>query len=333
MTWRLLFALIGLSIAGLSPPFPRVCLGQGPPGAEGLDSARPSPTDAGFFGGSGVVRFQLIQGRLSLDAPRHRKGSQNFSDDDTYESITVTADRGLPSLHYVCQTPAQHVTLDVTDADTVRIESWLPVSGQRSILSHGDDGDVTWTIQSDGKTQHHTATSLLHVRVLAAETFDRHHDTLFARMLRGVSMSSLAGQVREAMIVETQRSGLRVSGAISGAIAGNHSGFSDAGVRDCVESLGSPDRRTRAIAEATLLSWGSPVLASLPATDSPDLDAEQVERIRMIRRRLRPRAGDTPQTLAKWLVNDAAYWSHIADDLDAADREAAKSHLARFAIN
>lgn len=329
MTWRLLFALIGLSIAGLSPPSQSICFGQGPPGAEGLDSTRPSPTDAGFFGGSGVVRFQLIQGRLSLDAPRHRKGSQSFSDDDTYESITVTADRGLPSLHYVCQTPAQHVTLDVTDADTIRIESWLPVSGQRSILSHDDDGHVTWTIQSDGQSQHHTASSLLHVRVLAEEAFDCHYDELFRRMLRGVSMASLAGQVREAMIMETQRSSLHHSGAN----VGNSSAFSDAGVRDCVDALRAPDRRTRAMAEATLLSWGSPVLASLPSSHSPDLDAEQAERIRVIRRRLRPRAGDTPRTLAKWLVNDAAYWSHIADDLDAADREAAKSHLERFALN
>jgi hypothetical protein len=81
------------------------------------------------------------------------------------------------------------------------------------------------------------------------------------------------------------------------------------------------------------MSWGSPVLAWLPSPRSTDLDAEQVERVRSIRRRLRPRGGDTPQTLAKWLVNDAAYWSHIANDLNAVDREAAQSHLERFAVN
>lgn len=329
MKWRLLFALIGLSIAGLSPPFQRVCLGQGPPGAEGLDSTRPSPTDGGFFGGTGVVRFQLIQGRLSLDAPRHRKGSQSFSDDDVYESITVTADRGLPSVHYVCQTSAQHVKLDVTDATAVRIESWLPISGQRSVVSHDDDGHVRWTIESDGQQQHHSAPSLLHVRLIAADVFDRHYSNLFARMLRGTTMASLCGQVRKAMIAETQRS----HAVFSGATARNASSFTESDVRACVESLRSPDRRTRAVAEATLMAWGSPVLAWLPPSDSTDLDAEQSERLRMVRKRLRPRSGDTPQTLAKWLVNDAGYWSHIADGLDAEDQEAAKSHLQRFAVN
>ncbi|NNE00493.1 MAG: hypothetical protein HKN47_24520, partial [Pirellulaceae bacterium] len=100
-------------------------LAQGQGGAERPAGRRSSSgydehRDAGYFAVAGVVRFQLIQGRLALDSPRHRKGSQSRDQEGVYESITVTASRGIPSMHYVYQTPQQHLTLSVENARHIR---------------------------------------------------------------------------------------------------------------------------------------------------------------------------------------------------------------------
>ena len=71
MRWSLLLAVFGLSITDVAS------FAQRPPDDQRLALTQSSYQDAGFFASTGVVRFQLIQGRLCLDAPRHRKGSQN----------------------------------------------------------------------------------------------------------------------------------------------------------------------------------------------------------------------------------------------------------------
>ena len=119
MRWYLQAAVvIGLSITDVASQ------AQGPPADQGLSTSRSTPQDAGYFAKSGVVRFQLVHGRLCLDPPRHRKGSQSQDRDGVYESITVTAIRGIPSLHYVCQTDQNEITLSVEDAQDIRIESF-----------------------------------------------------------------------------------------------------------------------------------------------------------------------------------------------------------------
>ena len=117
MRWSLLIAVIGLSSTDVAS------FAQGRPDGQRPSATRSTPEDAGFFTSKGVVRFQLIQGRLCLDSPRHRKGSQNRDDGRVYESITVTAERGIPSMHYVYQTPKHHLTLSVQKANAMRLEN------------------------------------------------------------------------------------------------------------------------------------------------------------------------------------------------------------------
>ena len=308
MTWRLLLALIGLSTTGISS------FAQRPPGAEGLDSSRSSPQDAGFFSGTGVVRFELIQGRLSLDPLQHRKGSQSVKEGDVYESITVTARRGIPSMHYVCQDPSQHLTLSVQDGDSVRIESWMPEREKRAVIQHAADGNVTWELTHDESQQTVSQPTLLHLRQHDPAAFDLHFGDLIKRLLQGQSLQSLCEQTHRAMLAETTRQTVS---------------FTATDVERCVERLGAPRRQVRAQAEQQLLAWGTPIIPFLKTYSPAELDAEQTERVRYIRRRLRSGMRDTPSTLAKLLVNDTQYWSSIAQTLQADQRQSASDHLQR----
>ena len=151
MRWKLPFAvLLGLSFSDVAS------FAQRPPDDEGLPSASAENApylieDAGYFDHDGVVRFQLIQGRLCLDAPRHRKGVQHQHSDGVFESITITAQRGIPSVHYIHRTERHEILLSVRDAMAVRIESTLIPAGETAVIEQPasqtpGDHQIHWSV-------------------------------------------------------------------------------------------------------------------------------------------------------------------------------------------
>ena len=308
MRWSLLLAVFGLSITDVAS------FAQRPPDGQRLSSTRSSPQDAGFFAVTGVVRFQLVQGRLSLDPPRHRKGSQNRDEGGVYESITVTAERGIPSVQYVFQTEQHQINLSVQNATEVRIESWFPKLSERSILEQPDFGEITWTHTRGDLADHHQGATILHVRHEAESDFDNHFGQLVQRLLRGQLLADLSQATHVAMLQQAARGGTP----------------SEPRIREQVEQLRSNRRFDRVIAERQLLSWGTPVIPVLRRLLMEDLDAEQRDRVRGVLAQLRPRVSDTPASLAKLLVNDASYWNRIVAHLDTGQLQLANQHLAVF---
>ena len=311
MRWSLLIAVIGWSMTDVAS------FAQRPPDDQRLSSAYSSPDDAGFFASSGVVRFQLVQGRLCLDPPLHRKGSQKRDEGEYYESITVTAERGIPSLHYVCQTPDHHLTLSVQQAEATRIESWFPAISERSIIDQPAVGEIVWTSQRGDLEERLSGPTLLHLRQSAPENFDVHFGFLIRRLLRGQSLAMLTEQTRLQLIDQLR------DGAAPGI----------AEIRESVDALGSRRRSTRTTAQRQLLAWGTPIVPILHQMSSGDLDREQRERLIQVMRRLRPRIDDTPATLAKVLVNDASFWVSLGPGLSDEQLRLAGDHLRTLGID
>jgi hypothetical protein len=310
MRCSLLLAVFGLSITDVAS------FAQGPPGDQRLSSTRSGTHDAGFFATTGVVRFQFIQGRLCLDSPRHRKGSQSCNEQGVYESITVTSERGIPSLHYVFQTDEHHITLNVQHSGTVRMESWFPQSAERSILEQPDFGMIIWRLARGDLSDRHQGATLMHLRHDDQESFDLHFGVLIQRLLRGQSLGVLSEAVGIAMLEQAGRGG--TPSAVE--------------IKDMVELLRSPRVTKRVLAHRQLISWGTPVLPVLQQLSPDELDAEQTARIRNICLRLRPLVDDTPASLAKLLVNDKAYWDKIARKFDSPQLQVANQHLTHFGV-
>lgn len=320
MRWSLLIAVFGLSITDVAS------LAQGPPEGQRPESTRSSSRhagygksgyqDAGFFASTGVVKFQIIQGRLCLDAPRHRKGSQSRDESGVYESITVTAQRGIPSLHYVWQTRDQHLTLSVQKAEDVRIECWFPKTSERSVLLQPAIGPITWTHSHGDRKREHQGSTLLHIRNSDPVNFDLHCGVLLQRLLRGKSLASLSEATQSAMIEKTMGQPMPTVEMI----------------QRCVDQLRSRSRAKRMQAERQLLAWGTPVIPAIHQFSQVDFDAEQAHRLRCIMDRLRPRVDDTPSTLAKFLINDHSYWSGIAHRLSSDQLNLANHHLTSVGI-
>lgn len=310
MRWRLLVAVLGLSIVEVASH------AQGPLDGERLSTAGSSCDDAGFFASAGMVRFQLVQGRLCLDCPLHRKGSQNSEHAGTFESITVTADRGIPSLHYVYQTAPHHLTLSVQQANSMRMESWFPETGERSVLEQPEFGKVSWTHKQGDLQDRYEGTNLLHLRHANPQTFDLHFGLLIQRLLRGQSLQSLSDTTERIMLSQIE----------------HESSIDEGRIRSCVEQLGADRRALRVAAERQLLTWGTPIIPCLHHMIDGDVDVEQRERMRLILKRLRPMIDDTPATLAHLLVNDRDYWSRIASRLSHDQLRLTNHHLVGFGV-
>lgn len=307
MRWYSLVAVFGLSITDVASH------AEGPPDDQRPALTRSASEHAGFFT-SGVVRFQLIQGRLCLDAPRHRKGCQNHDQDGIYESITVTAERGIPSMHYVCKTPTHHLTLSVQKAESVRIESWYPESAERSVLEQPAFGPISWTHTCGDDSNQYSGATLLHVRQADAAGFDFHYGPLFERLLRGQSLQALTAATCSVLLKQV------VDTSVPDAES----------IEDCVHSLRSKRRSRRIAAQRQLLAWGTPIIPVIQQIPPHDLDAEQTSRVRHILKLLRPPVDDTPSTLAMLLINDRGYWESIAEGMTHDQLTLANRHLLRF---
>lgn len=314
MRWFLLIAVLGLSVAQ------EMSFAQRPPGDDGPQPPGQGPgveyPDSGYFASAGVVRFQLIGGRLQLDAPRHRKGSQNRESGRFFESITVTACRGIPSLHYVYQSPQQRLTLSVQNATHIRIESVFPDSGQRIVLDQPGTGPISWAVSQGAQKREHSGATLLHVRSDDPTTFDQHCGGLIQRILRGRSMEKLSAST-EAILLQQ--------------LADKHACNAEA-VHQCLQQLRSPKASVRRKAEKQLLSFGTSILPILDTVHQDDLDAEQRDRIRQLRRRLRRKDDDTPRSLAMMLINDRDHWSRLSPRLSREQLTLANTHLTRVGL-
>ncbi len=312
MRWCLQVAVvIGLSTTDVASR------AQGPPAGHRLSLSRSTPLDAGFFATTGVVRFQLIHGRLCLDPPRHRKGSQSHDQDEVYESITVTAERGIPSLHYVCQTPEQQLTLSVQKAGYVRIESYLPKTSERSVLDQPEIGPIRWVLTRGDLNEQHDGATLLHVRQCDPTGFDLHYGLLAERLLRGQSIALLSDATEAAM--------LRQAGRTTTPDAES--------IRASIDQLRSPRRSDRLAAERRLLSWGTPIVPIIHSLPKRDMEPEQRDRLQCILRRLRLPVTDTPASLAMLLINDEQYWSKLAPRLSSDQFQLAENHLTRVGLD
>lgn len=301
MKWRLsIVVLLGLSSVDVAS------LAQRPPDGESPPTASPTPLADGCFSSAGIVRFRMIAGRVSLDPPRHRKGSESRDVDGVYESVRVTAERGIPSLHYVCHTPSQQLTLSVRDATELRIESWFPATEQRGVLEQPEYDEIRWKVGDAGSERRFTGATLLHVREASPREFDRHFGPITTCMLHGRSLAAISDATVGRLLDRLDAAEPTDRDQITAA----------------VRALGAPSRKARRDATSELLRRGTSALPVLASIEPDDLGVEQTARIADIRRRLRRSGDDTPASLAWQLMNDREHWNRVATRLD--DHEIAR---------
>jgi hypothetical protein len=237
------------------------------------------------------VKFQWVGGRLHLDAPRHKQGSQSSRCNDQTETLTVSASRGLPKVHYVCSSRDWQWMLSFDDPVSMRIESLDRVSGNRAIAIQSDREPITIEYQQDGQSLRIESPSWIHLYHSDRVLIEKHFVPLIDCVVPHHTLAALANQTELAML-----SILSDTGPL------------DLDVQSLVAQLKHPRRMKRREAERELLRLGTPTLSSLSELDSTRLNYHQRTIIAEVEKRLSYESSDNAATLAYRFINDPHYW-------------------------
>lgn len=270
---------------------------------------------------SQVAKFRLILGRLSLDPPAHIKCERSAElACGGSERVEVTACRGIPSLHYKLSSQTRNLTVNVTAADHVRVESTVDTADVDETLKIDQPANGLIGISlvtSDlitGETLHKSfkVASLAHLRVSYPQLYANHIAPMLARLLQHKPTNCDAIDL-VAVLKDTPVAGETLQ----------------ARVDEFVEGLRSASRESRNRAETELRSIGLPALCLIDQTlrKRTDMDTEQLMRLRRVRAAISPKITDNRRQLARWLASDIAYWNLVASDLSVAQLRAVDNHV------
>jgi hypothetical protein len=274
---------------------------------------------------SRAAKLRLVLGRLSLDPACYFKCERKASlaDGRGLEFLEVTADRGLPSIHYRLESPLHQASVHVQAVDRVQIESSLKIDGRQERLKivHSASGPIdvshVTTEESSANYQtgpptevHFKSVSLTHLDLTHPTLYQNHLSPLLARLLSSpparcdiIDLVEVLANVPETSLVEHK------------------------GVVEKVEQLKSASRAVRNSAEAELIAIGLPILAILDRLPQQDFETEQKIRLNRVRTAVLPKSNDTSQQLAIWLASDIQYWNLIAGNLSHSQRDALAARI------
>ncbi len=262
--------------------------------------------------------FAVVLGRLRLDNSRYNKMRREDplpGSETGMEYVSVTADRGVPSLHYLRQTDEARLSIDVTDASQVLIEQVAIAGvrrGERVVYDQPQRGPVSLRLFRDERViVEHRAASLWHLHADAPEACAQLMSPILDLIIPGtVTHESIRAIDDQLLRVVVQEDAVRMSD-----------------VRKQVMLLGSRIRTERCEAQRQIMAMGVAVLPLLESLDEKELDQEQRSRLREIKQKLEPRYPDQPETVARWLSSDYQYWQTAAAKWHARERELASQHL------
>lgn len=246
-------------------------------------------------------RFHLVLGRIKLDCFHYKKvrlhqATPAPSEDE--EFVCVTANRGAPSLHYLRHLGSCKVTIDTTQSDCVRIESKRQHSAgiiESLLIQQGSNGPIEIVRSIGDHSERFETASFWHLIAQHPELFQEQISPLLSLMIDRNQMNAFADQIDRRLQVQADRSPL-----ITAAM-----------VDRLVDQLASPKRSQRLTAQRELASAGVGILPLLEKLDPQRLDAEQIQLLGKLKRRLASDRSDTPDRVAAWLATDSAYWASV----------------------
>ncbi|MEM6689938.1 MAG: hypothetical protein AAF664_10960 [Planctomycetota bacterium] len=305
MNWRVVLAVIGLSIEGVSvwsqTPQRVFSNDSPPPVAERPESTRqpmtPEPAAPVLLRGSGGARFLLTGGRIVLDPPRHRKGSQVVKQPNLYESITIDSHAGMPSVHYVYRSQSRSLILTAMAPGSLRIESRLENEKDFVYLEQVPGCDVRMHHQSNNQTNECTGATLMHLCASNGVIVKKHFEALFSRMLRIDSFDEFSQTVLKRCREEANQI--------------DRNEFATAAL---IDQLGSRKHAERHQATRELIALGLPAISDIERAIRTTRETETRSRLTMIKERITRQKVDTVGTLVARLTHDQGFMQIAMSD-------------------
>lgn len=267
------------------------------------------------------VSFEVAMGRLLATGNRTRQDRQRVCREHANgltETLTVTLDRGLVSLHYESVSETRQLTVRVVRRDQVEIESLRrePASSTTTVLfQQPSDGDVVLTVHIAGQApEEYRASSLWHLLLAHPEICQAHLNDALQMLRPNWQVDNDVAEIRSRLL-DCDAARLTTSRRE---------------VELLVEQMTHDDFRVRQRSARELRARGRSVLGFLQELDSTRLDAEQRLRIQSVQDSIIADFEDTPARVVAWLLNDQSVWLALLDQETPRCRAQAGRHLARL---
>ncbi len=313
--------------------------------------AEPTP-EASLLSRSGWVSLRLVLGRIevaNIPSSQTRAATSGAVGTELFEKLAISGDTDTPSVHYQRVTVTDSLSFEVTNGKQVSLrydvtdpesqseegadplrrgpkpsEMDSPPKGQtpfRTGSQHGvpvrfqqvPGAELSLIVGRDGHQQVYRSASLWHLAWSSPEVFSNHLAPLLEIVQPSWRFDELTQQATDALIRESQ-----ISSFTSRQTA-----------RQLVAQLDHPDFTKRQAADRQLRSMGVAVLPFLSQVDRTDLSREQRSRLDRIVRTPGASTTDSPERIARWLVEDERVWLSLLDHEEYPLRRFAAEHLAK----
>jgi hypothetical protein len=270
---------------------------------------------------SGWVRFHVVLGRIevaNIPSSQTRTATSGGEGDGQFEKLTISGDTDIPSVRYERVTPEGMVAITVIDGDRIEIDQ-TPTRSQQVVpvsLRQLPGADLMLIVGTAPDAQTYRAPTLWHLLIASPEVCRTH-------LLPLLKVMQPSWRFEETLAIATDE-------LIREADANDFSMRRDA--RRLIAKLDSADFATREQTQQQLRQLGIGILPYLNRASDGALTREQQRRLELVRVELRGNEVDSPQRLARWLVEDEQIWLAMLAHDELPIRTFAANHLAkRFA--
>lgn len=267
------------------------------------------------------VHFDVVMGRVLATSHRTKKDRQNARRElpcGGSETLMVTIDDGLISLHYRYLGKDQELSISVIRRDEMTVR-WVSdgADNRPAIVSYSQVPGCPVTLTVDQPDQDRcvlSGPSLWHLVLLDPEPCVEHLTKLLLPLRPDWQIAREAAQLRVVLLGRPP----------------SLQSTSRREVAMLVDDLTNDEFRVRQRATRKLCARGRSALCFLDELDDRQLEIEQRLRIRAIRQEILSENNDTPARVAAWLVNDKSTWLALLNERSPVDRDTAQGHLTRL---
>jgi len=267
------------------------------------------------------IEFQVVAGRILAKSPYiDRSQTSSAGNQGRQERLAVNLTSGQPSLNYELRTPAELVTVAITEGDSITVHR-EPTSLEVGIVftftqapnQHLSVNVVSREPDVPSRTIH--GATLWHILLEEPELCAEQLLPILQILRPDWNLAHHALRIEESLVRAAGRGSLQHRQRW-------HS---------LVEQLADDEFGRRQAAERQLRAVGPAVLPYLRGLDSSELDAEQRFRIRRILTQLTFDHGDdAPAQVSSWLIGDSAAWFSLLNRDDLQTRRVACEQLAQL---
>lgn len=278
---------------------------------------RAGESEISLLARTGWVHLHLVLGRIevaNIGSSQTRTATRGEPDDDVRETLTISSETTIPTVRYQMQTSDENLAFSIVNGQHVELQR-TSLGGEATELRFQQSPRRKVVLEvSHGTTKNtYRAPSLWHLVLEKPAVCEQELLPVLQWLQPRWRLQEFIHRTEDELVLEATSSDFKIA----------------RNARQLVGRLDHSDYRRRQAALSDLRALGIGLLPYLNQLDPADLSREQRQRLARLKAELRADTNDTPERMAKWLVEDERAWLTLLTHREQAIRSIAVAHLGK----